>query len=309
MRSDSADFIPAGAHEKIAAALLRFTARVTWRPALSPRVSFARQRWWMRQLARFTRPHAGIDRQAGVEGGVPGEWMRPGGTAARRATILYLHGGGYCIGSHKTHRAVTSHLAAAAGLAVFAADYRLAPEHPFPAALDDAVACFQSLRQAGPVIIAGDSAGAGLALAAALAARQRQIAAPAALLLFSPWIDLSSAAIPDGAPRDVMLRADWLRACADHYLAGQPATTPLAAPLRDDLAGLPPTLIQAGSDELLCGQALRTHDALRAAGCDVHCEIIPNRWHAFQLVAGSLPSADAAVARAGQFARNATPPP
>src|SRR5258708_32066173 len=140
MRSDSADFIPAGAHEKIAAAILRFGAHITWRPALSPRTSFAWQRWWMRQLARFTHQHAGIERRAGVEGGVSGEWMRP--LSESRARILYLHGGGYCIGSPKTHRALTSHLAAAAGLAVFAANYRLAPEHPFPAALEDALACF-----------------------------------------------------------------------------------------------------------------------------------------------------------------------
>jgi acetyl esterase/lipase len=301
MRSDSADFVPAGAHERIAAALLRFGARIAWRPALSPRTSFAWQRWWMRQLARFTHQCAGIERHAGVAGGVPGEWMRPSGAEARRATILYLHGGGYCIGSHRTHRAVTSHLAHATGLAVFAADYRLAPEHPFPAALEDAVACFQNLCQAGPVIIVGDSAGAGLALATAVAARQRQIAAPAALVLLSPWTDLSSESIPNDAPRDAMLRADWLRVCADRYLAGEPATTALASPLRGDLNGLPPTLIQAGSDDLLCGQALRTFQALRAAGCDAACDIIPGRWHAFQLLAGSLPSADAALARAGQF--------
>jgi acetyl esterase/lipase len=334
MRSDSADFVPAGAHEKIAAGLLRFGARIAWRPALSPRTSFAWQRWWMRQLARFTHQCAGIERQAGIEGGVAGEWMRPShvpqkwvpvlrkrtcaneqlehdddskkshpalGADASYATILYLHGGGYCIGSPKTHRALTSHLADAAGLAVFAANYRLAPEHPFPAALEDALACFQNLRAAGPVIIAGDSAGAGLALATALAARQRQIAAPAALVLFSPWTDLSPAAIPDSAPRDAVLRADWLRVCADHYLAGRPASTPLASPLRGDLQRLAPTLIQAGADDLLCGQALRTGAALRAAGSDAYCEIIPDRWHGFQLLVGSLPSADAAVARAGQF--------
>jgi acetyl esterase/lipase len=307
MRSVSADFIPAGAHEEIAAALLRFGARIACRPALSPRAPLGWQRWWMRQLARLTWPRAGIERQAGVEGGVSGEWMRPDSAGAGRATILYLHGGGYCIGSPKTHRAVTSHLAGAAGLAVFAADYRLAPEHPFPAALEDAVACFQSLRAAGPVIIAGDSAGAGLALAATLAARQLQTAAPSALVLFSPWTDLSPAAIPDSAARDVMLRADWLRVCADRYLAGQPASVPLASPLRGDLQKLPPTLIQAGADELLCSQALRTCAALRAAGSVADCEIVPNRWHAFQLLAGSLPSADAAIARAGQFARDAAP--
>jgi acetyl esterase/lipase len=301
MRSDSADFIPAGAQEKIAAALLRFGARIAWKPALSPHTSFTWQRWWMRQLARFTRQRTGIVRDGGIAGGVPGEWMRPAGTAEDQATILYLHGGGYCVGSHWTHRAITSHLAGAAALPVFAADYRLAPAHPFPAALDDAIACFESLRQAGPVIIAGDSAGAGLAVATALAARQRRIAAPAALVLFSPWTDLSPASIPDDAPRDAMLRADWLRACAGHYLAGQPATTARASPLLGDLDGLPPTLIQAGADELLCGQALRTSEALHAAGCDVHCEVIPDRWHAFQLLAGSLPSADAAIARAAQF--------
>jgi acetyl esterase/lipase len=121
------------------------------------------------------------------------------------------------------------------------------------------------------------------------------------LVLFSPWTDLSPNAIPDSAPRDAMLRADWLQACADHYLAGEPATTVLASPLRGDLSGLPPTLIQAGSDDLLCEQALRTFQALRAAGCDAACDIIPGRWHAFQLLAGSLPSADAAIQRAGQF--------
>src|SRR5258708_12415216 len=142
--------------------------------------------------------------------------MRP--PTEGRATILYLHGGGYCIGSPKTHRALTSHLADAAGLAVFAANYRLAPEHPFPAALEDALACFQGLRATGPVIIAGDSAGAGLALATALAVRQQQIAAPAGLVLFSPWTALSPAPIPDDAPRAAILPAHWLRPCATPYL-------------------------------------------------------------------------------------------
>jgi acetyl esterase/lipase len=301
MRSDSADFVPAGAHERIAAALLRFSARMTWRSALSPRVPFAWQRWWMRQLARFTWLRAGIERQAGTEGGVPGEWMRPDGADAHRATILYLHGGGYCIGSHKTHRAMSSHLAGVTKLRLFTANYRLAPEHPFPAAVEDAIACYQHMRKAGPVVIAGESAGAGLALATAIAARQRNIDRPAALVLFSPWADLTASAFPGDARNDAMLRADWLRSCAAAYLADQPATAPLASPLLHDLAGLPPTLIQAGSNELLYDQALRVHDALFAAGGEVRCEIIPHRWHAFQLLAGSLPSADAAVARAAQF--------
>src|SRR3954451_5302468 len=150
MRSDSADLVPPGACERIAAAAWRLGARIAFKPALSPAIPLRRQRWWMRQLARFTPARANIVRKAGAAGGVSGEWMRPQGANADRATILYLHGGGYCVGSPKTHRAVTSHLAGITGLAVFAAGYRLAPEHPFPAALEDAVSCLQDLRKAAP---------------------------------------------------------------------------------------------------------------------------------------------------------------
>src|SRR6185312_10755685 len=135
MLSDSADFVPATLRERIAAAAWRFFARIAFRPMLSPRVPFGLQRWWMRQLARFTFQRADVTQQGGTEGGISGEWMRPFGTAASPATILYLHGGGYCVGSHKTHRAVTSHLAGATGLPLFVASYRLAPEHTFPAAV------------------------------------------------------------------------------------------------------------------------------------------------------------------------------
>ena len=130
-------------------------------------------------------------------------------------TILYLHGGGYCVGSPRTHRALTSRLARAAGFPVFAAEYRLAPEHPFPAALDDTVAACRSLMQSGPVVIAGDSAGGGLALATALYLRQRDIGSAAALILFSPWADLTLSALTDKAARkEVMLSTAWLGDCA-----------------------------------------------------------------------------------------------
>ena len=151
------------------------------------------------------------------------------------------------------------------------------------------------------MILAGDSAGARLALQTALAARERDLRPPAALVLFSPWIDLSN--IPQ-TPIDLMMRAAWLRACAERTIA-TPWTT-LASPLRADLRGLPPTLIQAGAEELLRRDAEDLHDALEQAGVAVRCEIVPRRWHAFQLHAGMLPSADAAVARAAQFiAQNA----
>lgn len=310
MSSDSAGFIPAGIRERLAAPLLRLAVRMVLRPALSARIPIARQRGWLRQLARFTLTAGDIDIQAGVEGGASGERLRPRGpgNAQAKATILYLHGGGYCVGSAATHRAITSRLTRATGLRVFAADYRLAPEHPFPAAVEDSISAYRSLSGIGPVVIAGDSAGGGLALATAHALRQRQIAIPAALVLLSPWVDLAPSAIPDQAPPgEAMLSARWLNDCAKSYLAGQDATTPLASPQHGDLRGLPPTLIQAGADELLHDQAVTLNDALREAGVAVRCEIVPARWHAFQLHAGMLPSADAAIERAGQFIRACLP--
>ncbi len=309
MLSDSADFIPPGARERLTAPVLRLAVRLALKPAFSPRVSIASQRRWLRHVARATLRTSQVDVQSGTVGDVTGEWLRPRRPSAitkASAAILYLHGGAYCLGSPATHRAVTSHLAQAAGLPVFAADYRLAPEHPFPAALEDAIAVYRSLIEMGPVAIAGDSAGGGLALATALALAQRQAAPPAALVLFSPWVDLTlsanSAKVPKG---EAMLSNAWLNACARHYLAGEDATAPLASPIHGDLRGLPPTLIQAGTDELLHGQAVKIHDALLHAGVAVGCEIVPRRWHVFQLHAGMLPSADAAIERAGNFiARN-----
>jgi len=299
-------FVPGGLRERLLAPLLRLAARCAVKPVLSPQVPIARQRSRLRKVTRLLRPHAQVDVVAETMGGVAGEALRPRGQQAK-ASILYLHGGAYCIGSAAGYRALTSHLADASGMAVFAADYRLAPEHAFPAAIEDALAAFSALREKGPVAIAGDSAGAGLALATALAARQRNLAAPAALVLFSPWVDLTLATTKDKAS-EAMLSTAWLTACANHFLTGQDAALPLASPIFGDLAGLPPVLIQTSPGELLHEQALRLHDALAKASVDVRCETIAGRWHEFQLFAGMLPSAAAALRRAADFvARHATP--
>jgi acetyl esterase/lipase len=308
MPGNEAEFAPRGIRERLTALVLRIALRTLVKPALSPKVPIVRQRWWLEQLARLIGAGGQTRREAGSAGGVNGEWMRPpqSGEAAApgdsRGAILYLHGGGYCVGSPRTHRALTSRLARATGLPVFAADYRLAPEYPFPCALDDAVAACRSLLQAGPVIIAGDSAGGGLALATALYLHRHQIGSAAALLLLSPWADLTLSAITDKAARkEVMLSAAWLADCARHYLAGESAANPLASPIFADLRDLPPTFIQAGADELLRGDAVRVGDALVAAGVNAQCEIVPGQWHTFQLHAGILPAADAAIARAARF--------
>jgi acetyl esterase/lipase len=294
MLSDSAQLSPSGARERIVESALRVALTVLLKPVLSPRLPIAAQRWWLHQLARLNRPARGVAIDSAAVGGVSGEWLRA--TSNRNRSILYLHGGAFCSGSPATHRALTSRLARAAGLPVFAVDYRLAPEHPFPAAAEDAIAAYRTLSEAGPVVLAGDSAGARLALETALAAAERDLRPPAALVLFSPWIDLVNA---PQAPDDLTTRADWLHKCADRYV-GKSAKA-LASPLRADLRGLPPTLIQAGADELLRRDAVDLHAALEQAGVAVRCELVPQRWHAFQLHAGMLPSADAAIARAAQF--------
>jgi len=285
MLSASADLAPRGFRERVVAAVLRLGLRLALKPKLAPDVPIVEQRRRFLQLARLTWPRDSKVEPATV-GGVPGEWVRAG--AASRASILYLHGGAYCVGSAASHRAITACLAQAAGMPVFSPDYRLAPEHPHPAAIEDAIAVSRALATQGPVVLAGDSAGGGLALWAA-----RAVPASRALVLFSPWIDLAAAYPPQG---DATLRGDWLAACAHHYLAG--ATPSL---LEIDFAGLPPVLIQAGSDEILRADARRLHEALARDGVTARCEIVPGRWHAFQLHAGWLPSADAAIARAAAF--------
>src|SRR5262245_10554840 len=169
MSSDS--LVPDSARERVVASILRVALRIFLLPALSPRLPIGFQRAWLRLLSRFTWAGGGVAIKPATVGGVSGEWLRPTGSAA--ATILYLHGGAYCTGSAATHRALTSRFARAAGLPLFAADYRLAPEHPFPAAAEDALSAYRALAAAGPVVLAGDSAGGGLALAVAPAARQQ----------------------------------------------------------------------------------------------------------------------------------------
>lgn len=293
---------PRGVREAIAATLLRATLRALLKPALSPRLSIARQRRWIEKLTVLSLLPKQVRVETAAVGGVSGEWVRAESAGTTRGTLLYLHGGAYCIGSARTHRVLTMHLARRSGLAVFAADYRLAPEHPFPAALDDALAVVRALNAQGlgPVVIAGDSAGGGLALLTALALRDAGDAAPAALALLSPWADLTLQTAPATPPRgEAMLSRAWGEACAGHFLAGADAR--VASPLAADLHGLPPTLIQCGTDELLHAESLRLHDAMQAAAVPVRCEVTQRRWHVFQLHAGAMPSADQAVARIADF--------
>jgi cation diffusion facilitator CzcD-associated flavoprotein CzcO/acetyl esterase/lipase len=299
-------FTPQGWLEKLLAALQRAALQALIKPVFSPRFSIAFQRRWLGGLARLSLP---VPRAAQVTpdtvGGVPGEWLRPrlASEARPTATLLYLHGGAYCIGSPRTHRSLTARLSLTSGLPVFALDYRLAPEHPYPAALNDALAAFRALRAKGPVIVGGDSAGGGLALALAMALRNTGEPGPASLLLLSPLGDaVTPDPLPEPPPGEAMLSTAWALACVDFYRGRLSAAEPGISPLRGDLSGLPPTLIQAGTDELLHPQALALATALQAAGVHTRCEITQHRWHVFQLHGGVLKSADDAIARLASFA-------
>ena len=308
---------PRGLRDAMIATALRATLRLALKPALAPQVPFAEQRRRLALLSRLNRLRRGVrvesaPADSASTGGVTGEWLHPTHAPAKAGRVLYLHGGAFCVGSPATHRALTAKLARDVGLPVFCGDYRLAPEHPFPAALDDALAAYLALAANGPVIVAGDSAGGALALLLAQALRDRRLPRPAALLLFSPLADLSLRDLPERIPGEALLTLPWVRTGVDAFRGALAADDPRLSPLHASLADLPPTFVQWGEDDLLAPGCARLVEALRAAGNAVQADAVPDRWHVFQLHAGTLPSADSAIARAAAFAvphlEAATPP-
>jgi acetyl esterase/lipase len=239
-------------------------------------------------------------------GGVAGEWARAGGVAA--GTMLYLHGGGYIACGPKNHRAITGAYANR-GLEVFVPDYRLAPEHPFPAAVDDALAAYKGLLESGVapgrLSIGGDSAGGGLALATLLAAEAAGLPMPGCAVVFSPWTDLAitGESVRTNLARDAMLAGNLLQDGAAFYLNGADAKNPLASPLYGDLAGLPPVLIHVGEAEVLRDDSTRFAARATASGVAVTLKIWDGMPHVWQLFQFMLPEARAAMDEAAMFAK------
>jgi monoterpene epsilon-lactone hydrolase len=244
--------------------------------------------------------------------GLKGEWIEPDGGTMPGRTLLYLHGGGYFFCSPETHRSITIALAIQAEARVFAPDYRLAPEHPYPAAIEDAVAAYRMLLAegipAGRIVIGGDSAGGGLALATLLSLRAAGEALPAGAILFSPWTDLAGTGetLVSNDNSDVMFHGNGIKAGAAIYLGGTPATDPLASPLYADLAGLPPLFLQASGSEVLLSDSTRLVEKARAAGVAIESEIWPKLPHVWQIFSPFLPEAKAALAKAAVFLRRVT---
>jgi acetyl esterase/lipase len=241
-------------------------------------------------------------------GGVPAiRVTRPRSRPDRH--ILYLHGGAYAYGSPSLYRDLIWRIADAAEASVLILDYRLAPEHPFPAAVDDAVRSYRWLLAEGVeprrLAVMGDSAGGGLAFASLLKLRDDGAPLPAAAVALSPWTDLTlgSESARRNVKADPMLSVEPARVLADRYLGGADPRTPYASPLHGDLVGLPPSLIQVGGDEILLDDAMGMAECLRAAGSAAELDVWPRMPHVWQLYARVLPEARRAIERIGEFIR------
>ncbi len=298
--------------------------RVQWRPrvppaAMRPAVRYLRRHclnpdlpWQVqrKRLDQLTRPlllPRGTTVTERTLGGVPADVVSAAG-AGPGHTVAHFHGGGYCVGSPLMVRAWAAQLSARTGGQVILPGYRLAPERPYPAAFEDAQAVIKALAgEAGPgsLVVSGDSAGGGLALAAVLAMRDQGRDLPAGCILLSPWLDLGRdrRARADLVRRDPVLSPDWLDACARAYAGPGDRAASAVSPLHATHAGLPALLIQAGTDELLGPDADLLAASATAAGVDVTYTRWPRLWHNFTLQPGMLAAADSALAQSAWFVR------
>lgn len=225
-----------------------------------------------------------------------------------RGEILFLHGGAYVLGSARSHAGLAARYALASGATVHVLDYRLAPEHPYPAALEDALAAWAELgREGRRCALAGDSAGGGLSLALAVALRDRRAPAPAAIAITSPWCDLtlSGGSMTDRAGQEIMLSRAGLAQDADRYRGGRDAGDPAVSPLFAELSGLPPVFVQVGTHEVLLDDARRLYDRLVMAGVPVTLETWDDMGHAWAAFGSAVPEAEASIVSFGAFLREA----
>jgi acetyl esterase/lipase len=239
-------------------------------------------------------------------GPCPAEWSLATGSDPSKV-LLFFHGGGYCSGSIRSHRRMVSELGRAAKIRTLAVGYRLAPENPFPAALDDAMAAFEYLLaegiSPGRIVVGGDSAGGGISLATMLRLRDAGRPLPGCAWLVSPWVDLemTGATLDTKAAIDPLIHREYLQELAAAYLGGNDPKDPLVSPLHADLAGLPPILVQVGSAETLLDDAVRIAARLGAADVPVTLEVWPHMIHAWHLWSARLTAGRQATASAAAF--------
>jgi monoterpene epsilon-lactone hydrolase len=280
--------------------------RLVFRYMANPALAAAVRRRRTERLTQFAPLPPGTRVAKTLAGRVPGEWVVPSGVDSR-AVLLYLHGGGYAAGSPATHRVFVARLAKTAGARALVPDYRLAPEHKFPCAVEDVVAVYNWLVKGegvdpARVAVAGDSAGGGLTLAVGLSVRDAKGRHPAALACISPWTDLACTgeSMRMRARFDPCFTPEGLHLQAREYLGDADPRHPLASPLYGDLSGLPPLLVQVGEDEVLLDDSRQLVERARAAGVDATLEVWPGMWHIFQTL-GTFPESRQATQRLGRF--------
>lgn len=244
--------------------------------------------------------------EEGTVNGLNSEWLTPKGSPDDKL-LLYLHGGAYIMGNCATHRQMVSYIAKYSGIKALLPEYRLAPEHPFPAAIEDAVGLYRSVLADGyaaeNIVIAGDSAGGGLTMATLLWLRDAGDPLPAAVCLLSPWLDLASTgeSMTTRAKKDPWFQPEDMPVVAAYYCNDDEFKNPLASPVYADLSGLPPMYIQVGEDEILLSDSTRAAEKVKAAGGEVEIEIWPGMWHVFQAFLHQVPESKKAVKKIGKF--------
>lgn len=291
--------------------ILNRVLRLGKNPRLDPRISSDKMR---------AQSDAGLQKYAKLKGNVKvtpietgrtkAEWIEPA-NAQQHRVILYLHGGGYCTGSPETHRALVTRLCEASSARGLLVDYRLAPEHKFPAAIEDSLDAYQWLLGQGidpkGMVIAGDSSGGGLAIATCMALRDANATQPAAIVAMSPWTDLALTgwSLLTLAKEDAYMTPAKLGLFARHYLQGKSPTQPLASPLYGDFRGLPPMMVHVGATEILRDDATRLTQKAEACGTDISVEVWDGMPHIFQFF-NWLPEARGSIARLGSFIKTRT---
>lgn len=275
-----------------------------------PHVPVERARQHLETFAKlFLVVSKGVSAESAQLAGIDVDWLRPKGARPDKI-LLYLHGGAYILGSRRTHRQLVSHMAREAGITAVMPEYRLAPEHPFPAGIDDAVAVYRALLEAGylpqDIVISGDSAGGGLTMATLLALRHAGDPLPGAAVLLSPFLDVtgSGESVTTRADIDPWFNPEDLPVVARYYCPDETEwRNPLVSPVFANVAGLPPMLIQVGDHEILLSDSTRLANKLAKAGVDVELEVWPEMWHVFQFFVGKMPESRQAIVKIGDYIR------
>ncbi|MDJ0750803.1 MAG: alpha/beta hydrolase [Woeseiaceae bacterium] len=258
------------------------------------------------QLGRLTRAARNVAIEEDTLHGLKVEWYRPENALSGKI-LLYVHGGAFVLGSCDSHRKLVTQIARAGTIDAVLPEYRLAPEHPYPAGLRDCVGVYRALLDYGynpdNIVVGGDSAGGGLTVSLMLELRHSGLPLPGAAVLLSPFLDLTASgeSVTTRAAQEPWFRADDVHVVIKYYCPNENLEDPLISPVFANVAGLPPTLVQVGDDEILLSDSTRIAEKMKAAGIEAELQIYPEMWHVFQLFVGKMPESRAAVDKIGDF--------